>query len=345
MNNFQTESEVMIFYDETKVNQYNKLWGHALFFVPVKLKIKNSGNLFEEITESTYSSLEILSEGIHRLRETFGISKKFHFTDIGGRKWTKYNEAEKRFIGIGVDALRRFSPTFFEVPLMCKFAVIFFDEPSHRVLSLYGGNNKNEKKLRYSETILRILLKGALHFLYDENNTVRVLKIICDGDPYHRTLSEERILWKLIQENMDGLLREYVDIQSDAEIIHLNSDHKRYEVNSEEYVYANLLQMTDMLLGSVIQSCLKGIRWQKISPRIGDQVLDKKSIIAFPVKEMLDKRKRGTNFKYSSHYKSFAISKACIVGGQWKFDDITTKDITIDHQGNLLLYENWGKTE
>lgn len=345
MNNFKTENEVIIFYDETKINQHGKLWGHALFFVPFKLKIKNRGNLFEEKTENTYSPLRILSEEIHCLRETLGVSKKFHFTDISGRKWTKHNEAEKRFIVMGVDSLRRYRPTFFKIPLMCKFAVIFFDEPSHRILSLYGGNDRNEKKLRYSETILRILLKGALHFLYDENNTVRVLKIICDGDPYHRTLSKERILWKLIQENLDGLLREYVDIQSDVEIIHLNSDHKIYEVTSDKYVYANLLQMTDMLLGSVIQSCLKGVRWQKISPKAGDKVLDKKSIIAFPVKEMLDKRKRGSNFKFSSHYKSFAISKASIVGDQWKFDDITTKDITIDNQGNLLLYDNWEKTE
>lgn len=79
-----------------------------------------------------------------------------------------------------------------------------------------------------------------------------------------------------------------MEIPLDAEILHLASDHRKYSKDTENYVYANMLQLADMLLGSVIQSCLKGIKWQKFSPDI-----DKKSIIAYPVKEMIDKRKRG----------------------------------------------------
>ena len=46
---------------------------------------------------------------------------------------------------------------------------------------------------------------------------------------------------------------------------------------------------------------------------------------ALPMKEMLDKRKRGKNFKYSSHYKSFSLSLAFLNNGKWNYENIMTK--------------------
>ena len=346
MTFYETESEVFVFHDETGKAGDEKLKGHIILFIPVNLRIyPKDKTLFDaESSKKSLSkelpSLDELFSKMWDLREKYNADHKFHFKEISGKKWTKHNEAERQLLLLGVDALRNKRPKMFKSPLMCKMAVIFFPTPTPENLNGYGGNQKDEKRLRYNETILRTLLKGALHYLYDQDNKVTVLKIITDGQPYHRKLSEVRILWRLIEESLSGNLRDYVDIPIGAEIIHLESDHKKHKINSEEYIYANILQLADMLLGSVIQSCLKGTKWQNLSPKIGDEVDDKKSIIAYPVKEMLDKRKRGKNFENSGHYKSFTISKAYTVNGKWQFESIMTKEIVIDKDsGNITLFD------
>jgi len=219
-------------------------------------------------------------------------------------------------------------------------AVIFFPNPVPSNLEFYGGEDKREKQLRFMETLLRMLLKGAIHYLYSTNHKVRISKIITDGQPYHRRLSEERVLWRLIKQQLIDEVRLYATIRLDSEIIHLPSDHKMFSPESEDYFHANMLQLADMLLGSTVQSCLKGIVWESVNPRTGQKVNDKKSIIAFPVKEMLDKRKRGKNFRHSGHYRSFTISKAYIKDQQWQFENILTQDLKIDAcTGQINLFE------
>ena len=333
----KTKSDALIFHDETNKAGEQKLNGHVLLFVPEKLRLFHSKPLFKEEVE--LNPLKELFSKIEELRKKFEAYHKFHFNEISGNKWTKFDEAGKQLVVIGVDALRSKKTSIFEKPLYCKIAVIFFPTPTPDNLVPYGGDCRKEKIIRFNETVIRMLLKGAVHYLYNEDNRVKILKIITDGKPYHRKLSENRILWRLIEESLSGNLKSYVEIPLDAEILHLESDHKKHTEGDENYIYANMLQLADMLLGSVIQSCLKGIKWQKLSPNIGEEVKDKKSVIAYPVKEMLDKRKRGRKFIYSSHYKSFAISKAYIENGEWQFEDIMTKEIIINaDSSNMILF-------
>lgn len=335
-----TRSEVFVFHDETRGIGAQRLNGHILLFVPMNLEIFSSQRTLFGNNNCLINSMRELYTKIKELRKTFNANHKFHFTDISGKKWTKSNEAERMLVKIGVDALRSKNPEIFSRPLYCKFAVIFYYPPTSSNLAYYKGD-RNEKILRFNETILRMLLKGAVHYLYDRDNKAKILKIITDGQPYHRKLSEDRILWRLIEESLIGTLREYVDIPPETEIIHIDSNHRNHNVTSEEYVYANMLQLADMFLGSVIQSCFKGIKWQNFSPHIGGRVKDKKSIIAYPVKEMLDKRKRGSNFKYSGHYKSFTISKANIVDEERQFENIMTKEIVIDKDSGSITLLNF----
>jgi len=337
----KTKSEVLVFYDETEY-QGEKLKGHILLFIPNKIQISNlNATLLRTRDTEELNPLHELFSKIKDIRKEFGANHKFHFSEISGKKWTKFDEAARKLVSIGVDALRHKRSEIFKRPLHCKVAVIFSPSPTPDNLAFYGGNKKDEKKLRYNETILRMLLKGALHYLYDENSEVEILKIITDGEPVHRRLSEERILQKLIEESLSGNLKKYVKIYEEAEIIHQDSDHKKHDTCSNEYIYANMLQLADMLLGSIVQSCLKGIKWQNFSPRIGRAVNDKKSIIAYPVKEMLDKRKRGEKFKHSGHYKSFTISKGYIKNGKWEFENITSKEIEIDTISSQLTLFNF----
>jgi len=175
-------------------------------------------------------------------------------------------------------------------------------------------------------------LKGTVHYLYNTNHRVRILKIFTDGQPYHRKLDEFRILERL----MDNI-REYVEIFPDAELIHLSSSHREHDRDSEEYMHANLLQLADMLLGCSICSCLKDTEVSDANPRIHDIIKDKKGILAYPVKEMLDKRKRGKGFRNSSHYRAFTISKAYPKDTGWEFESVMTKEVNISNTGQLTL--------
>jgi len=329
------KSEVFVYHDETQCAGEEKLWGHILFFVPNKVKSSYvQYDLLEN--EKVFSSWKLLSEKITYLRDEYNYNSKFHFKNISGKKWTKYNQAEKLFTIFCVDALKVKKPKYFECPLFCKMGVIFFPSPSKNNLKFYQGKTRNENSFRFYETLLRMLIKGVVHYLYDETHKVKILKIISDGKPFHRKLSKKRILKRLTDKQLENGLRRYVDL-SKTEIVHLSSDHKEFDVASIEYYHANMLQLADLLLGCTIKSCLKGIKNQEMNPKIGDQVLDKKSIIAYPVSKMLDKRKRGNNFKYSSHFKSFSISKASIIDDKWEFDNLQPMEIDIRLSNQLTL--------
>jgi len=132
-------------------------------------------------------------------------------------------------------------------------------------------------------------------------------------------------------------VRDYIKVSPDAELVHLPSNHREYDNDSDEYIHANLLQLADMLLGCVIHACFKDALIEDIYPRIGVHVRDKKGIIAYPVKEMFDKRKRGKGFKNSGHYGSFAISRAYIRNTGWEFENVMTKEVGILDAGQLNI--------
>ena len=321
------KSEVIIYHDETKGAGALQLRGHVLFFVPIKTAIKETGGLFgEQIT--WIEPWESLFKRIEEIRNNYNVNHKFHFSNISGRKWVKANCAEKLLVEMGVKYLRQQGRGF------CKLGIIFYESPTPHQIGDYGGEDKNEKELRFGETILRMLLKGAVHYLYDDNHKIKILNIFTDGQPHHRKLSEFRILEKLL-----GNVRGYVEISDRAELIHLDSNHRKHDKDSEEYRHANMLQLTDMLLGAVIHSCLRDAEIRKVNPKIGDDVADKKGIIAYPVREMLNKRKRGRGFKNSSHYKAFTISRAYIKNYGWEFESIMTKEIESPNERQLYIFD------
>jgi hypothetical protein len=320
-------SKVIVYHDETKQVGGTNLKGQILLFIPANLVIKRYGTLFG-YEEKSYSPLEEIYIKIMEIRRKYNVFRKFHFNEIQkSGKWTKYNQAEKELVEMGICALRSKKSSIFRDPLFCKMAVIFY---SMTPLNLYGGVRK-EKHLRYHETLFRMLLKRAVHALYDEDHPIEVTKIISDGISYHRKLSDERILWRLIIDDSLGKapLREYVNIPPNCEIVHQSSKHEDFMKDSNEYVHANMLQLADMLLGATIHSCYKGLKIQTRQPRKDQYVEDKRGVISMPVKEMLDKRKRGKNLKYSSHYKSFSLFRAFVKDKAWQFEDIITKDIEI----------------
>ncbi len=87
----------------------------------------------------------------------------------------------KELFSLAVDALRSKSPQIFSRLLGCKVAAIFI--PRVLIWTIYGGDSRKEQKLRHDETLLRILLKGACHYLYDDSNSVEIVRIISMVNP------------------------------------------------------------------------------------------------------------------------------------------------------------------
>jgi hypothetical protein len=283
-----------------------------------------------------YYPQDEFTRALDNLRSKLGYRGKLNFSKIGGTKWSKGDLAHLSAINLAVDALSKKRQDSFKLPLHCKLAVMLY--PSHAPRSLYGGQSRKEREMRYDETILRILLKGAAHFLYDENNRVEIVSIVADGQPGHRTMDRDRIITQLTVDELSGRtpLRDYVSFAATSTIQHLSSDHRSHPPNSIAHKYANMLQIADLLLGSTLRACYVGMTFRKRVPRIGDACC-KKDVVAQPVKEMFDKRDRGSGFRNSGHFRSFTVSWIDFSAQGVSFRELQTKQIQFRDQAQLQL--------
>lgn len=293
--------ECSIYHDESK-RVFGGVWAHALFFVPEP-------------------AVDELLRKLWEIRKRHGCEDiKLHFAEISGSKICRQDGSVviQEWLQHAVEALRSKGSVAFRPALNCKLGVIFFHTPVD--LDMYGGGRKDEKRLRYFETVLRMLLKGSAHYLFSNDNRLRLKGIITDGEPWHRRLDETRILDRLMSD-----VREYVTVDENAYIEAIVSHHRSPSCTDENK--AQFLQLTDLLLGSVIHSCFRDLEYGA-----------KKEIIAKPVRAMLKKRKRGRGFQRSGHYRAFTVSIASIEDDQWEFQQVDTKEII--YEGNQLrLFE------
>ncbi|MGD0878512.1 MAG: hypothetical protein ABSA01_10245 [Anaerolineales bacterium] len=328
-------SKVFVYHDETKEVPGRNFKGHVLLFVPVELIIISKTPLFG-LDSVEYHPRDEIAQEVLGVRRDFNYRGKFHFSKIGGSKWGTDDLAHRKAVELVVDGLCHKHQKLFKRPLHCKLAVMFY--PSEADYLIYGGETKKEQKLRHDETVLRMLLKGAAHYLYDDNNRIEVANIISDGQPEHRSLDSDRILWRLTYDGLYGRapLRDYVSLSPNATIIHLPSDHRNYEPTGEEYINAHMLQLADLMLGASLRSCYVGMTSRKTLPRIGDECV-KKDIIAQPVQEMLDKRKRGGGFRYSGHYRSFNVTLVEFSEGGANFREVHTKQVPMSDSDALQM--------
>jgi len=326
--------EVTVYYDETTYPS-KKLCGHVLFFVPTRIDIQKDTDLFGSFSESYNPRTELICR-INNLRNEDVKSHKLHFSKIGGKEWTKKDAFTQKVVELLAVSLKKKKPPELKRPLFCKVAVLYYPENTDK--SMYGGSTRDEKKLRFDETTLRMLLKGACHYLYDENNTVEITDFIVDGNPASRDYDDQRIIKRLSNEEFGypSELRSYVRFDPTIQITHLDSNHTLYEKESIEYEHANLLQCADLLLGS--------FNYALLDPKIPTNQLyqvkeicdSKKSIISYPVFHMIGKEAREGGFPNSSHYKMFTASKLVFENDSVRFQNCydlyqnKTKDNSLD---------------
>lgn len=190
-----TKSDVIVYHDETRQTGPNgNLQGHILYFVPICFSKRSERSLFaDEVRE--YNPQNYLIDYISSIVDQHRVSgHKIHFTELSGRKWYQKTEAYLQVVNVGVDSLRKRNPSLLKVPGVCKMAVMLY--PSNIDVSLFGGEKK-EQTLRNDETIIRMLLKGALHLLYSPEDRVKLIGLVSDGDPHHRSIDDRRIFERM----------------------------------------------------------------------------------------------------------------------------------------------------
>ena len=334
-----TLNQEVVYHDETKNVPGRNFKGHVLLFVPVKLTAISQTPLFgTNVVE--YSPQQLLFEAVEEARQKYHCDGKLHFSELSGKTWKKYDLAYSEVMLAVVDALRhRFQKRLY--PLQCKVAVMFY--PKGADWKIYGEHPRKEQKLRHDETVLRMLLKGAAHYLYDDHNLVEIKNLIADGEAAHRHFNESRIMWRFFYEDAYGRtpLRDYVKISPTASITHLPSNHKLYETGSEEYIHATLLQVSDLLLGTIMRSCYVGLTKVKSLPRINDEC-NKRDVVSWPVREMLAKKERGAGFRNSGHYRSFSLTEVKFSRDGVNFREVMPKELVIrDAEGlQMNLFDN-----
>ncbi len=335
-NNGETSiSKVIVYHDETKDVPERGFKGHVLLFVPVKIVSLRDTPLFGK-QKIEYDPRKMLYKAIESVRERYHTTGKLHFSQLSGKRWKKYDNTYYEVISLAVDALRHNGQKQFQYPLCLKVAAMFY--PKSADWGIYGNYPRKELKLRHDETVLRMLLKGAAHYLYDENHRVELQALIADGESAHRHFDEGRVIWRLLVEERHGRtpLRDYVSLAPDAFIRHLPSDHNLYKRGTEEYIHATMLQVSDLLLGTIMRASYVGLTREKTPPKVNEEC-NKRDIVSWPVREMLEKTARGGGFKHSGHYRSFTLSEVVFSSEGVRFRPLDLKDIKIQDENNTQL--------
>src|SRR5258708_32780275 len=109
----------------------------------------------------------ILLQALKDARSRWGCDTKLHFNEFSGRQWGPPERCANHWIRLGVEALRhKHVSQPFSSPLFCKLGAILFDKKSHVELDRFGGDKK-ERRVRWTEPLVRILVPGVIGFCYD----------------------------------------------------------------------------------------------------------------------------------------------------------------------------------
>ena len=283
--------EIEIYHDEIKDDKNNPV-AHGFLCVPSRVKEILIQDLLYWRSRHRVNDYKLNFKNLSgtRLRGQYGCARDWLNCLVRGmadkeylspKKWEKFPLLGLRYFAIFMPTLDKLSDDYFQ------------------------WINKAEKRIRKFETLLRIGLKGGLHYLYSPEYQAKIIRFSTDAGAFHRQIDNVRIIKKLEEEK-----RDYIEFDENLQIESLQSNHKDKLCKDE--AAAHLLQLLDLTLGSTCFCCMKGEH--PIKTRITNSI-----------KELLDKRKRGRNFIHSSHYKTYTVSICDIIKDKWKFDTLDTK--------------------
>ncbi|MBN2589710.1 MAG: hypothetical protein JXA96_07600 [Sedimentisphaerales bacterium] len=184
-------------------------------------------------------------------------------------------------------------------PLGLKF-ILFRDKDQFK--NMYNSLDHGGK----IEVSFRIAAKSGLHYLFSEENHIRIKKIHFDGYEHHgRNIDKKRII-----ERLNGL-RNYCYFKENCSIDDRSSKHNRE--NCQLYEDCQLLQLTDLLIGS----------FRTALGYYGQGNIPAQKTLANHVQVLIERYKKGyARMRYSRWKDSFCISESYIENEKWQFQDI-----------------------
>lgn len=295
--------EIEIYHDEIKDSNNNPV-AHSFLCVPTRSK-------------------NILLNDLLWARNKRRVNNyKLNFKYLSGAKFNRQYECTRDWLMCLINGMANKKYTsirnFINFPALgLRYFAIFMPSLNRLSDDYFKWCSDSEKIIRKFETLMRIGLKGGLHYLYSSGYKVRIMRFVTDSYAFHRELDSKRIIKRLEAEK-----ESYVEFAHNLKIESLESDHRKKSCN--DMIAAHLLQLSDLMLGSISFCCIKNNHLIK-------------EVVVKKVKELLDKRKRGRNFIKSSHYKTYAITICNIENNNWTFKNLENKIVENISQMKLQL--------
>jgi len=301
-----------LYHDESKENGY---W-HGMLLVPAE-KRTDFLNCLSDIRKATNYPHIISMKGLKQRGRDFNCNRAFIQMGVAGlmqyfkndpyvvriKNKMKYSQKDER---LGTDYKEIFKLDCQEKIIGAKF-ILFRDRDSHAKMG--DAYPDHASKI---ETTCRMGLKGGIHWLGNDENTINIKSIHFDGhEHYQRKINRERIIGRI-----QGL-REYCSIENNID--DRTSNHKKKDC--QDYEDCQFLQLTDLLVGG-FRTVLK------------DEKNKIQGEISLPLKELAGKWHGGLKRMQNSRwYKGFWLSESWIDGDKWNFGDFKTAN---EKQGILI---------
>jgi hypothetical protein len=154
------------------------------------------------------------------------------------------------------------------------------------------------------ETTFRMRFKGGLHFLGEDENPIRIVRLHFDGHEHlHRHIDRRRII-----DRINGL-RSYCEISSEDSLIDdRSSDHRKG--NSQDYDDCQLIQLADLMIGAFRSALRYPTR-------------EIHALLASHVRPIIERYLEGPARMQNSRWRnSFCMSECYLEQGLWKFHSL-----------------------
>ncbi len=350
--------KVWLYHDETKDAKLEegKRHAHGILVVPEELVLEwpreerpREERPLIEVERKPLARApraEFLAE-VQRIRGKVGFDGELHAQGITGRQWGRLEACAAKVLESACAFLRHKGPQG-ELPgPFFRFGTLFFPPKTPRLRDYYAGGDA-ERTLQYLETLMRMAIKGVLHYGFTglehvfSGVEVEVLGLVLDGDEHlQRPVDEARVVERLRWELRPGLT-----IAPNFEVRAVDSDPRKYFPGTRDHGDSELIQVADLLLGAVRfvaegsykGLCPSGDAWPKLHEKLGS-TRRKRAQVYRPFCELLrksaERRARGSRaWMNSGHYRSFTLSQAEPVGEGWQFHDVGW---VVDEEERLLV--------
>lgn len=237
-------SNVIAYCDETTVGGRP---GFGILLIPTRTTVVVGKEIRSEHSVQT----KLLRE-MERLLARPEAPSQFHFNKLSGNGWTPRETAHADLLEVLARYLEPFSVVTPAQYLGCK-AVACRYELGHDQGHWKGSSQ--ERKQCYRESVIRACLKVALKRFYDKQHQVMLQGLVYDNKPFFRELSKQRIVHRLFDDDQNGssILGGHIRMATGRDLVweQPSSDHRRYSLWQKEYVWAHMLQATDVVLGAL----------------------------------------------------------------------------------------------